>query len=376
MIYFLVNNDYQLLDARRHAGDLDRAGMACRLLQVPHALNLPDRECGFEHSLTFPSPLTTHGWMAAWPRYFASAKAVAGNLAPLPGDVLCLYTEFELINHFIVHRFRRQGAKVFLIEDGGVGTYIPFSIGETEPLGAKEHLIAAMTRCLPGLSRTVFHKINGVVFPWVTDDHIDALLLYRPIASVRKIPSVLLRPERRPAIPVQPGKVVFLNEPIYDYYQTERQYLAGLERILDGLTRGFERVVFKFHPRETDAWIGKILALVDRFPAVEVFRKRQSIESLLSELRPEVLASYNSTTLLNLGGTGVEPLYLYHLFEDLAGQKVFRQMTALLSQWRYRFIPTLAEARTGYRSGLDAQGWEGGASLPEVLAKADLVTAG
>jgi hypothetical protein len=93
--------------------------------------------------------------------------------------------------------------------------------------------------------------------------------------------------------------------------------------------------------------------LASRYPSVRIIEERQGMELLLATERPEVLASYFSVTLLNLGDCGVQPLYLYHLLDELASQKYFRQTTALLEQWGYRFVGSFAEARSGYRSGLD-----------------------
>jgi hypothetical protein len=335
MIYFLVNNDYQLLDARRHLQQLREREIAATLIEVPHTLNTVDRTAGFEAVMTFASPLTSHGWLAAWPRYFASARDVVRRLRPDGRDTLLFYTEFELVNHFIALRFKARGAKTVLLEDGGFGTYLPFSIDAAEPLGAKERLIAAMTRRLP-------------------DKTIDAVAMYRDVRIVRSIPTLLMHDAERPRIDPIPGKVIFLNERMYDVYQTPEQYVNSLHRILAALIAGFDQVSFKFHPREQDDWTRRIRAILAvTYPSVRIIEERQSIEHLMAEERPEVLASYFSTTLLNLGTCGVEPLYLYHLFEELAQQKIFRQTTTLLAQWHYRFVQSLTDVRAGYQSGFD-----------------------
>lgn len=369
MIYFLVNNDYQLFDARRHAKEMQMRGFGCTLLEVPHALHSQDRMNGFVATLSFPSPLTSNGWLGSWPRYFNSSRQVHRALQPKSTDTLIFFTEFELLNQFIVHHFRRNRARVYLLEDGGVGTYVPFSISDREPLNAKEWLIAAMTRLLPCLSHTVFHKINGQVFPWLPDRLIDAVCLYRPVKTVRKIPTILIQPKQSQPINVMQGKVIFLNQPLYDCYVKEESYLASLDSILAALSKGFKEVFFKFHPRESEPWTGRILGLLrEKHPSVQLVEDPRGIEELLAELKPEVLAAYATTTLLNLEGTGVEPLYLYHLFKDLADQKIFQQLTTLLSQWNYNFLPSLEGARSGFRGGLDA------CKINERMSLCDLVT--
>jgi len=372
LIFFLVNNDYQLFDARHHARELSAAHLDSSLIEVPHALRETDRGRGFASVTTFPSPLRSHGWIGAWLRYFPAARRVARELRPTDRDVLFFYTEFDLVNHFIVRRFKRARARVFLLEDGGVGTYLPFSIEGNEALDRKQRIVAAMTRRLPGLRRTRFHKVNGVVFPWLPDASIDAVCLYRPLSIVRALPVQVLRRPSREAIVAKAGRVVFLNERMYDDYQSDEQYLEGLALILDRLVAGFPEVLFKFHPRETGEWRQRIRATIaSRFPAVQLIESERPIEVLLAEQRPEVLASYFSTTLLNLAGTGIEPMFLFQMLPDLANQRLFVQLAQLLSQWNCRLVRHWDEVRSGYESGLDDDAAGGRVSVADLVERSD-----
>lgn len=288
-------------------------------------------------------------------RYFECAKEVARSIRPCASDTLFLYTEYELVNHFIAMRFKEAGARVYLLEDGGVGTYLPFSLVGGELLSLKEHIIAAMTRVLPGLSKTRFHKVNGMVFPWMDDAYLDGVCLYRPLKIVRSIPVHVLSGASNKPVSPHNGRVIFLNERMYDDYQTEQQYIEGLDRILASLEHGFDEVYFKFHPREETEWtsrIRKILAL--KHPSVQIISDTRAVEALIPEYRPEVMASYFSTALLNLSGTGIEPMFLYQLLPELASQKVFTQLSALLNQWNYHFVKTWNDARSGYQSNLSS----------------------
>lgn len=353
MIYFLVNNDYQLYDARRHLLALRNSDLSSGLIEVPHTLNSPNRGEGFDSICRFVSPLTKHGWLGAWARYFASARDVHSALHPAADDVLLLYTEYELLNHFIALRFKRANARVYLLEDGGVATYIPFSLPMREQLSVKERVIATMTRCLPHLGETQFHKVNGMVFPWLPDRFIDGICVYRPLEVVREIPiQMMCRPGTLRIRPIC-GRVIFLNERMYDLYQTPDQYMDGLDRILSALSKGFVEVHFKFHPREEDNWRQRIRRLLnDRHPKVRIIEDTQAIEELVAEMRPEVLASYFSAALLNVGSPDIEPMFLYQLLPELNCQKVFMQLSALLKKWNYQFVGSFEAACSGYRSAV------------------------
>lgn len=355
MIYFLVNNDYQLLDAERHASRLREHGLATSLIVVRHSLQCEPAKDLYERIDSFASPVRGRRWLAAWPRYFGAWRAMQRRLHPTADDVLIIYTEFELLNHCAVLHFHRAGAKVIHVEDGGIGTYIPFADIDSQPLNPRERVVAWMTKRLPGMGDTVFKKINGVVFPWRPDSQIDLLCVYRRFQPARHIRTVTVSHEvDTTEVARTPGRVVFLNECIYDHYQDAQTYLQGLARILKALTTGYSEVFFKFHPRETQAWRERIRSqILARFPKVQVIQESAPFELLLTRYAPEALASYIATPLLNLEGTGVEPLFLFHLLEDLRTQPVFAQLSALLRQWNYHFAENWAEARCGYRSHIE-----------------------
>lgn len=354
MVYFLVNNDYQLIDANRHAAALKEGGEPVSLILVPHTLKSEPPANIYSRFFRFDSPAKGRRWPAAWLLYFLASAKVRSGLHPNPGDRLILYTEYELLNHLIVKRFRTVGAKVILIEDGGVGTYLPFSTVAETQLTLRERIFAFSVRCLPELSATRFKKINGVVFRWLPDEEVDLLCVYRQFTPERSIRTVAIRTNAEPR-KITPclGRVIFLNECIYDHYQDESNYLRGLSEILTGLTFGYENVLFKFHPRETGTWRDRIKEQVlARFPAIQIIEENQPIETMLERFAPEALASYFSSPLLNLSGTGIEPLFLYHLLDDLKDQPVFAQLTALLRQWNYHFALDWSAVRTGYKSNI------------------------
>jgi len=367
MIYFLVNNDYQLVDARRHLAELRARGLVATLIEIPHTLNAERRGEGFERVVTLPTPLRGQRWVKAWRGCFGAPSRIAAALQPTAADVLFFYTEYELLNHMAALRFKAAGARIFLLEDGGFATYVPFSVAAEEAMTLKERIIAAMTRRLPGLRGTRFHKINGQVYPWLPDRVIDAVGVYRAITPIRDLKIRLLRRQARPAVAPHKGRVIFLNQPMYDHYQTDDQYLAGLDRLVGALCKGFHEVLFKFHPRESPAWRERIGALLaQRHLRVRILEDDRPFEQLATAYVPEALASYFSTALLNLDVTGIEPLYLYHLLPEVAEQPVFAQATLLLQRWGYRFAPSIDDVRSGFSSGLEDEGEAGRESVADI----------
>jgi O-antigen/teichoic acid export membrane protein len=354
MIYFLVNNDYQLLDANRHAVTLNAEGEKVSLILVPHTQQCTLPADRYSNILRFDSPAKGRRWPAAWLLYFRAYRKVQSELRPGSEDTLIFYSEYELLNQFIVKRFRKARGKVVMIEDGGVGTYLPFSNVASMELTWRERIRLWSVRSLPGLSRTRFNKINGVVFPWLPDEEIDLLCVYREFKPQRNIRTLTIRNNVNTfQVTPRPGRVLFLNECIYDHYQNDATYLRGLNAILAGLTAGYAEVLFKFHPRDSRSWRARIQEQVlSQYPSVQVIKDDRPVELLLENYAPETLASYFSTPLLNLSGTGIEPLFLYHLLDDLKDQPFFAQLTALLHQWDYQFVEDWSAVRSGYTSSI------------------------
>lgn len=356
MIYFLVNNDYHYFDAKTHASLLQRLGIKSSLIEIPHTLTTENRQLGFESNIRIDSPIcTSKSWIIAWLRYFVMFWKLRKLLYPQKGDSLFLYTEYELLNHFVVQYFKRSCANVYLIEDGGWASYVPFTSLNHEKFTIKNRLIMLMIRCLPNLWSTQFRRFDGDILPWVADRWLSAICLYRPLDITRDVPVIVLKKINIfPKFNCIMGRVIFLNQPIYNgLIQTADDYLANLDKILSALNNGFSEVYFKFHPREDSEWINRLtIFLHSKHPKVIIIIEKLPIESILTQYRPEVIASYNSTPLLSLSDTGVQPMYLYHLVDGLKDLASSRQIDILLKKWEYQFIENFDKARSGYNAGV------------------------
>ncbi len=169
----------------------------------------------------------------------------------------------------------------------------------------------------------------------------------------RNIPvSVIARPQPV-RIKVNLGRVVFLNQPLYrEKIQNELDYASGLKKILISLSAGYSEVLFKFHPREPLEARNKIASeILNYFPNLRIINENEPFEKLISNIRPEAVASYNSTPLLNLTGTGIQPLFVYHLLPDLRKAQSFAAMHELLIAWEYKFASNWSELASGYHAG-------------------------
>ncbi|WPC68118.1 polysialyltransferase family glycosyltransferase [Rhodoferax ferrireducens] len=367
MIYFLINNNYHRLDFENHLSHLDENNVT--LIEIPHTLD-ERRYTKLSGIFRYRKPPQS-GLMAQVMSFLSLVRKIGADINPTSGDTLFFYTEYEILNQYVAGRFMQAGSRVYLIEDGGLGTYVPFRMSGCESLTLKESTKQFVYRLLPGISRIRLHKLNGFIFPWMPDSCITGVCLYRPVSISRIIPTHILKRPFQPQVNCTSGRVVFLNEPIYSIYQGEEEYIDGLIKIVDGLCNGFNEVLFKFHPRETDEWRTRIKQQITfHFPRVNFIKVDTAIEEVVDHYHPSVVASYFCSALLSLCDRGIQPLFLYHLIPDIQRQPIFRETTSVLTDLGYHFVENFSEANSNFRSGLlNTANYQNSITLAELIGQ-------
>ncbi|MBY0545461.1 MAG: alpha-2,8-polysialyltransferase family protein [Gammaproteobacteria bacterium] len=366
MNYFLINNNYHYIDFFGHKHLLLKKDTA--LIEIPHTLDKRNHD---DIAVVYRYEIPHHkGLLSQIFKFLLTVKKINFEIHPVKEDILFFYTEYEILNQYLVDKFKRVGARAFLIEDGGLGTYVPFRMLASEPLSIKELLRRTVYRQLPGLKKTRLHKLNGVVFPWMPDTSIDGVCIYKPVKLQRTFQAILLQRLHQTELAPIRGRVIFLNEAIYQFYQAEKEYLDGLELLIEGLCDKYVEVLFKFHPRETNEWRERIRKeVLSRFSAVAVIEENSAIEIMIEKYRPSAVASYFCSALLSLSDRGIEPVYLYHLIPELNNQPIFIEITLVLKELGYHFVSSLSEVGPGYKSGwLHRSNIQGAITLAELVA--------
>jgi hypothetical protein len=354
MNYFLVNNDYQYYDALLHLPAL-RGGAA--LIRVPHNLKRVDKDACFSAVLTIMSPFAVRGGVLRLRRIFRAQREVERTLPVTSGDTLLLYTEFEVLNQAVVRHFKRRGARVVLIEDGGIATFLTFNIqGARERKSLVQAAAQLWLQSLAGAPYLTLVKYNGIIFPQIQDRYIDVAVYYLPMPISRSIRRIVVRKPVQHVEGLARGTAIFLNERVYDYYCTMEKYLEFLERILTRMEQGFTRVLFKFHPSETPERRSMISAVLARHPAVARVDNDAAVETLVQQYMPGHAVSFLSSALLNLWYYGVQPVFLYRLMPEMEIQRIFRDLEGLLNGAGCRTPGDFSEVEAGFTCGMVSDG--------------------
>ncbi len=348
MIYFIVNNNYHVVDFEGHLATLQKKDVS--LIEIPHALDA--YESTDFRRFTYTRAAET-GLIAQINNFLKNVQRINQEIQPAKEDFLFMYTECEILNQYLANRFKQAGAQIYLIEDGGLGTYVPFRLIVSESLTLKEWTKQTIYRLLPGLSKIRLHKLNDYIFEWMPDDTINGVCTYESVPLLRSIKTILLKRNHNPHLNLISGRTVFLNEPIYGVYQNSEEYISGLKNIMEALCRAFDEVFFKYHPRETEEWRLKIRNnVLSKYPNLTILEENSAVETLVGKYRPAVASSYFCSALLSLSQRGIEPLYLYHLLPDLKQQIISREVTAVLGGVGYNYVPSFSEIFSDFKSGL------------------------
>ncbi len=323
MDYYLVNNGYHIFDL------LSLTDNCCRsLIVVPHAINIPIEEKKFSSVYHFPSPFGSS--MLSWLGLGAISRAkkdLDSRLKINCNDRLFVYTEYELFNHFIIRKFASEGAKVYLVEEG-LATY---SLVPSKGFVSVKSLFGTLwVRMALGLrNSSITHQKSGV-FPFYRDSVFSGLLSSDNKTIARSISCMPIKRKAQSSEKTRDNEsIVFLSEPLYDYYMSTDEYLELIERIVAQLCAVFKEVLFKFHPREAPNMRGAIKKQTIAYP-VTFLENEGPAEVLAQSMMFKYCASFICSALLPMVRFGVEPIFLIRLIKNYESNDVLMGVEKML----------------------------------------------
>jgi hypothetical protein len=358
VIYFLVNHKYHYEDAVLHFPDTKDIG----LISVPHS-HIPLDECIFDTVYEFCSPWTSKKWLLGVPILLTCAR-IKQTIRPKKNDVLVLYSEYEPLNHVIVEMFKKVNAMICVIEDG-IPSYIQNANRNSDPLTLKQIIHQKLTRFLAGIRRYEIRNIEGVRHARIPDEYIDFVIYYRPMPMHRRITQFIAQYPKQ-VVEKDSGAAIFLNQPIYEVYVGFDEYKDYLTLAIGALS-AFEKVYFKFHPREEDKVKSEIKVILEKGKKNIIFlESNDGIDDLTWKYKPTVAVSFFSSALMSLQLQGVEPVFLYRML-NMKEIGPLKHLTHMLTELNYKFPNTKTDINKNYESRIPNS--KHGKSVSELLTK-------
>ncbi|MBC6110548.1 polysialyltransferase family glycosyltransferase [Pedobacter fastidiosus] len=355
MIYLLVNNDYHLYDFQNLAHSFEIGEIT--LIKVPHNLGKGKINRTFKSEFTYPYFFSGLKSILNYGTIKKVQGQIDDDIFPNSGDTLLVYTEYELLNQYIIQKFADVNANIWLMEDG-LATMALFNM-KSEKLPFKLQLLQLVMRKIYGYKNLemIYDGANG--FPIMKDLLFRGVLVSLGKKIKRKIPLIRVSKNIEKMDALKANAAIFLNEDLYNFYCDFPTYIHYLSEFLTEASANFEVLFFKFHPRETEELKKSISQILLNYPNVIIIEQSELlIEEIIDQYRPKFAISFLSASSINLSFFGLEPVYIYHLFEQLSCNSVIDGLTAYLKSINYNFVPNLAAIRVDFNSNLKLEGNE------------------
>ena len=347
MTYFLINNNYHLIDLSLHYTIMQNKDIS--LIQIPHTLEVLGEDDRFRNIYTFQTPFKE------LKNYFnpfkvkQSEKEINNQLNLSKNDTLFVYTEYELLNQYIIAKFKNCGAKVYVIEEGFM-TYNTYSISSDNKLNLKMKIKLFYLKYILSYEYVEFLFFNNIVFPQINEKYIDGILLYFDVPISRNIQKYMIKKVKN-KIFLDETKTIFLNEKMYDYYCTKDEHEVILHDILLNLSKLFLNVYFKFHPSETEKNINWQLEIIEHYPNIIIIKDKSPIEDILEQYNAKYIFSYFSVALLNVYAMNATPIYIFHKYKVFSNSVVLNNVQNILKSFGYNFLKNYEEfSEVGFKS--------------------------
>jgi len=342
MIYFLVNNNFHLIDAEQHLKDLKEYKTG--LIKIPHKLTIPV-EHSFDVQMEFPKLISRLKDHFNLRKIFLTHREIRNQLKNISStDTLIFYTEYEYLTHYIVKLFKRKNARVILLEEG-FPTYLTFSTLPDNRLPLKKKILGYYLNYILGYRTTKIVSINNNADTQLKDSQIDQLLLYTDLNVRRNVKTNLLPSAKKEFANLDENTVLYLNEGIYLLYVTMEEYLRIIDDILQHLSLNFEKVYFKFHPREAADEKNQARTIIQKYQNVKIVEDNSPVELMIPEIGAKYVTSFLAQTQLYLSNSNCVSIYLFHLYPELMRNQAYQSVKNVIDQMNYVFMPDWSQIK-------------------------------
>ena len=344
MIYFLINNNFHLIDIQKHIKELSNQSIG--LIKIPHTLTI-ESNYSFDREFEFPPLIRRLKDHFSFLKIFKLHQNIKKSLRDITSsDILIFYTEYEYLNHYVIRLFKKKHAKVILIEEG-FPTYISFASTPDSQLSFKKKGLNFFLQYILGYSKTKIVSVNHLPKTQIEDNQIDKLLLYTDIKIKRKVKTGLLSTQNIEFNNLNENTILFLNEALYGHYMPMEEYLLIIDDIFKNLSLYFETIFFKFHPREDEESKKIIRIVLNKYPNVKIINENKPVELMIEEIDAKYVTSFLSQTILYLSNSNCISFYIFNLYPALMEHPEFITVKKIIDEMNYKFMNDWSTVKNG-----------------------------
>lgn len=362
MIYILINNQYHVYDYNQWIDEFKSQKIS--LIQIPHSLNTVTKDNKFEKIYTYSRFLRNIFSLFHFSRISKIHKKITNEILPNENDVLLVYTEYEILNQYIINLFYKANAKIWLLEDGLATMTLCNSHFSGSNYKSKIYQFV-----LRYLYKYKYLKIYDLPDPTpLMDDMVFSGVCVKLGKSIkRQIPLFhILNKNILELTELKSDKAIFINNDMYNFFCTFEDYIEIIEKTLIALSPNFSEFYFKFHPRESQYFIDLIKQKIKNIPNIKFLETEGIIEDQVDFIKPKYAFSFVSAALINLFHKGITPVFLYETDHRISNDKFVKEIKYFLQSVNYKPINKIEDFTIHYNCGLETENKES-KSLFEII---------
>jgi hypothetical protein len=321
MIYFLVNNNYHLDLDYKIARELHYKELG--LIQIPYSLNIVNSNPFFSkiHCFNYKVDISIRNFLLDFGHLIKIHKKIDQELIVNRKDVLFVHTDIVLLNQYIISKFQKVGAKIFLLEDG-TATMCIYNLTPKRP-PFKERIKEFFLRNFYGYKNTSIVSFGAQILPMMKDHVFNGVIVNYGNSILRKIALYKLKLNEEQISNLNPRGAIFFSQPLYYWYLKDYEYISYLEELLK-FSNNFDKFYFKFHPSEdkkVEEGIRKMI--LKKYSRISIIEENEIAENLIHSYPVKYAITFNSTAAMNLVSKGVIPIFLNGLLNSRFADKSF-----------------------------------------------------
>lgn len=348
MIYFLVNNDYHLYLDMKLTKQLSQHKLG--LIQIPYSLNVIDHSDSFSKIYHYPERLigSLKGLLIDSKKIKSILKKVDDELSPDNNDVLLVHTEMDLLNQYIIQKFQKVGAKIFLLEDGtATMCYFNMPLGK---IAIKDKIRASLLKYFFNFKFIEIKKYGVETLPVMKDHIFNGVIVKYGDKIKRKIPLYKLKSTAESIDVLYKQGAIFFNQPQYLWFITEKEYVKYIDDLLI-ISCNFSPFYFKFHPSDTKEIILQIKKVIkEKYSNIIIISENDIAENIIIKYPVQYSITFNSTATFNLMEKGIIPIFLNNMFNKLFPDDSFYTFGHFLKSINCQSPEKIEDIKIGFRA--------------------------
>jgi len=312
LIYFIVNNDFHIEHIEYYTKQLPREEVS--IIAIPHTIKR-DFTYMSNNIISFPTQYAEGKFFKNIFKVKKLLQEIDDTLTFNQNDKIVLLSEFDPLNLYIVYKAKKSAANTFLLQEG-IATYYTSIKFDRQSLNFKQWCILMYMRYVIGFRFLQKVRLGDHSHYLMNDQYLDKICLYHDIPLGRKIDKKIIKSPYTAYSDLDKKIALFLNQPLYQAYWSKEVYFKNLSNEVNKIMNEYEKIIFKFHPRDSVEIKNKIISMFGSNSKL-VFEDTLNLPETMQKHKPLNAFSFFSDSLLQLDLQGCNVHYLFHSYTEL-----------------------------------------------------------